>query len=91
MSEPDEYVKFEMKVQRGDGPDRRGDVRVELQREIDDVDRTEKLMVSRPDGEDVRVETNPHHSAFGEFVYETERAVDLLCNRLGLDDDGANE
>lgn len=88
---PDEYVRFEMKVQRGDGPDRRGDVRVELQREISGDGDTVPTEVESTEGIETATEFQPHHSAFAEFAFETERATDLLCGRLGLDDNGDSD
>lgn len=83
MTEHDtEYTKHRIQVQRGDGPDRRGKVETEIVRERHD--KTGKPVdVELPNGETVTV--TPHSEAFGELVLESERAVAVLEERLGLD------
>jgi len=87
MDDTTEYTKLRMQAQRGDGPDRRGKVEVEMLREDDEPteDRTVSVGVG-PDG-DIPAAATVDDSVFAEFHYETERAVALLEDRLGLDDD----
>jgi KaiC/GvpD/RAD55 family RecA-like ATPase len=83
-----EYNRYRLKLQRGDGPDRRGDVAVEVVREVDpDRDLKRSHEVELPDGNTVRVATDDE--AFAEFYMEARRAEGVLLDRLGLDrDDG---
>lgn len=93
--EPGEFTRLKMKMQLGDGPDRRGEITVETVRERDeDSPLTEMGMENVPigirDGEVdlVDVEGVPvDHATFAEFMLETQRARALLRKRLGLDDE----
>ena len=73
-----EYTRFRMNIQRGEGVDRRGDVTVEMVRETAH-DSTATVEYSNR-SQKIRVD----NEAFSEFVFETDRAVTLLENRLGL-------
>lgn len=79
-----EFTRYRIQIQRGDGPDRRGKVEVEIQREVD-PDGTTKT-ATLPNGE--KAEYDSQNSAFAEFYYESERAVTLLEDRLGLSEMG---
>jgi hypothetical protein len=93
MDDTTEYTKVRMQAQRGDGPDRRGKVEVEMLREVegqnedgDNPNRRTTTVAVGPDG-NIPAAATVDDSVFAEFHYETERAVALLEDRLGLDDD----
>lgn len=78
-----EYVRYRMQIQRGDGPDRRGKVEVEMQREHPEArqDRDAEEVVL-PDGRTIAAQVD--NAAFASFFHETDRALTLLEERLGL-------
>lgn len=78
-----EYTRYRMSVQRGDGPDRRGKVEVEMVREREPSRESQTVDVGGRE-----VTTQMEDSAFAEFLLESDRSVRLLEERLGLNDDG---
>lgn len=83
--QPDvEMTRLSCTIQLGDGIDRRGDVTVEVTRELGPrMDRRERE-VELPDGSTTTVTADDQ--TFGEFVLETGRATELLRDRLRLDE-----
>jgi hypothetical protein len=85
-----EYTRFRISAKRGDGPDQRGKVETELVRKRAEarIDRRE-VEVELPDGttKTITVDDAP----FAEFIFEADRAVTMLENRLGLDNPAAED
>jgi len=85
-----EHTRYRAKVQLGDGPDRRGDVTVEMVREPSG-DRNERHVIipeavtDEASAMDVQAPCND--ADFAEFYHELERASTALRDVLGLDDD----
>lgn len=86
----DEFVRFKAKIQRGDGPDQRGEVTVETVRElpVDSPGHRADVDVLLPDGEvltveDIEVQSGP----FAEWYFEMQRAELALRETLGLIED----
>lgn len=83
----DEFVRFRINIQRGDGPDRRADVTVESVRQVspDSSAHRTDVEVLLPDGETMVVEDVPVESeAFASWYFEVQRADLALRDRLGL-------
>lgn len=81
-----EFVRFQSKIQLGEGVDRRGDVTVEMLRERPSLGRrTQHQDVELPSGETVTITTDDE--AFAEFYFELQRTRDVLRRTLGLDRD----
>jgi len=85
-----EVTRYRANIQRGDGPDQRGDVTVEMVREKDSDPETRDVRLDRSGvdleaGEDglVGIDDAP----YAEFVYELDRAVAALETALDLDED----
>ncbi len=88
--EEGEYTKFRAKVQLGDGPDQRGSIEVELQREPDE-DREERF-VAMPESATMEspsmdVEAKMNDAQFAEFYHELSRGTEALRQSLGLEED----
>ena len=87
---PPGYSRYRMKIQRGDGPDRRGDVAVEVVREVGPSKGAGKTReVELPNGDTVYATLDD--AAFAEFYLEAQRAEGVLLDRLGLDREGAGD
>lgn len=81
-----EYTRYRMQIQRGDGPDRRGKVEVEIQREHPEARANlDAQQVELPNGE--TTEALVGSAAFSEFLFEVDRATHLLEQQLGLEDE----
>lgn len=77
-----EYTRFRANIQLGDGPDRRGDVTIEIVREREEVASQTPREVELPSGE--RIQTETMDAAFAEFYIELDRASTTLRETLGL-------
>lgn len=66
-----EYVRRKAKIQLGDGPDQRGEVTVELVREVEERPQTDASL----DG------------SFADWQQEVDRSTKVLRDELGLDED----
>lgn len=86
-------LRFRINIQRGDGPDRRGDVTIErrwTREELDEMDDPEDrmdVMVPDPTGKYIESEeVTLNTAAFAEWYMAVKRGVTALESRLHLDE-----
>lgn len=87
-SEVEEYTRFRANIQLGDGPDQRGDVTVEMQREATDdrVEREVRVPSSQADRDaEVLTTAKCNDAQFAEFYNELMRGRAALSDALGLE------
>lgn len=83
------FTRLRLNFQLGDGPDQRGDMTVEVSREVDpDAERkTDEVQIPLDDGQTRTVAAPTNDEVFAEFYNEVSRSERVLREVLGLEDE----
>lgn len=86
----DEFTRFRANIQLGDGPDRRGDITVEMVREVGTERPTRSIHTPEAVTDSVPavdVSAPCNDQQFAEFYHELMRGGSALREALGLNED----